>query len=387
MKKILLFSLCFLMVAVFMVGCTSTNGASDGTAAPSSTPPASSEEDNSAGQELPRYKIGMADMPASPETLAINAQLDGIAEAFNCEVVHVEMPTMDLEGLLSAHEALIKADVDGILSMSVTPAMAQQCIDAEIPFALFSASATDPVLLDVVKGSPYFVGSFGMDGVQVGYDAAQTAYDGGYRNICYVAPGLGNETHDQWVQGIEDFATDHPDFKIVSSSRDAYTAPSIDLFRKMYSAFPDIECVIETSNDQTIIPGLYTDGLQSKVKYATLSLPGDVSQAYEDGCVILTGVGASGYVNPSFAALYNVMSGHNLISDNTIPVIVGYITIANSEEYAKYLNTIQKEPFFSADELKQFCPVFNPDATYDAFVEACAKLSLQDIVERHNITE
>jgi ABC-type sugar transport system substrate-binding protein len=259
-------------------------------------------------------------------------------------------------------------------------------LNAKIPLAEYSASATDPNLLGVVKGSPYFVGSFGMDGVKAGYDAAQTVYDAGCRNICYIAPGQGNETHDQWVQGIEKFAAEHTDFIIVSSSRDAYTAPSIDLFRKTYSAFPNIECVIETSNDQTLIPGLYTDNLQSKVKYATLSLPGDVTQAYKDGCVILTGVGASGYIDPAFAALYNTMSGNNLITDNSVPVIVNYITISNSDEYEKYLNTVQNEPFFSADELKEFCPAFNPDANYEDFVKACAKLSFQDIIERHNIS-
>jgi ribose transport system substrate-binding protein len=398
MKFVCIILTLLLVIGVF-AGCNKDSGSSNEsgeTADDSQTseePAAENDEelvDTSAGKydgvEGEKFKIGFT-------YTSFSEQLGGMfkkviqysADQFGCETVFVEWPTLDMEGAMEAHESLIESGCDGIISVILTPGMLESAEKAGIKVVQGGNILSDPDMIATAKASEYYVGAVAEDDYQAGYDMAKGLYESGSRNIAIVAPQPGMATsHDNRVRGVEDFVNEQSDLNLVISIRDSDEGGRLNSFRQAVTAYPDMDGAAVTMNDGEILGAVYADGLQEKIKVATVDIQEGTDQYLEDGTLAWIAGGQYPTMQIAFTMLYNSLTGHDVITDSSDFLFRNFMYITSAEEYADFQKYMEGNvPAYSGDELKDLCVSYNPDATLDLLKQYNKSYSLQDVVDRH----
>ena len=341
------------------------------------------EEDKYADVDAPKYKIGVSYYTFADQLGGqFKKVLEYTAAEYGCEVVFMEWAAVDVESAVEANENLIEAGCDGIIATMLTPSIVEACEQAGVTLVQSCNIVSDPEMLKLVEASAQYIGAVSNDELQAGYDMAQGIYDGGARNIVYVAPTAGTaSSHDDRVRGVEKFAEEHEDFVIVSNYRGN---EQVDGFRQLMAAYPEVDGVIQTGNNGAVIAAIYSDGLQDQLKFAAIDIQEGTDQYLEDGVCVWIAGGQAPNMQMAFVMLYNALNGNNLIENNTDFLLRPYMYVTNTDEYNAYMTYMEGDiPAYTGNELKDLTVAYNPEATLDMMTALNDSYSLQDVVDRH----
>lgn len=344
--------------------------------------------DDTTTGDAPKFKIGYSywsnvDVLGKQFYDNIKATVEGLG----CEFMYLDWPSIDAEGIQEVTQNLIEAGCDGIIAISISPSMIELCDQNDVKLVQLCTSIEDESMIEQALSGEAYVGSVMADDYKAGFEMAQGLADAGSTKIAYVAQAAGTATQiDNRVRGIEAYVATNPSIEIVTNYRGADMADGV---RQMLTAFPEIDGVAVTGNDGTVIGAIYADGMQDRVKIATVDLQEGNDQHIEEGVLVWVADGQAPLANLAVALLYNSLSGTPLITgdERTNPILGSNVYIKTVQDYNDFVELYQgEEQVYTADEIKELIVTFNPDATLDDLVALAATNGLESVKERHGLS-
>lgn len=124
------------------------------------------------------------------------------------------------------------------------------------------------------------------------------------------------------------------------------------------------------------------DIADGSVKLSGIDISSMTGEYFENGVQVFTCGGQYPTVAIAFTVLYNYLhDGVRIIEDTTEPITRKYIAMRNYEDFEDYVTYIEGEiPAYTAEELSRFMLVFNPELTYDDYVEDGNTYSLERVM-------
>lgn len=379
MKKILLFLVLAMLMMMILPACS----AGDQTTSTSTVQETTAIEGSSVESDKTpeKFKIGFSSWASTdPYAAEMIEMLEYVCDATGSELVYLDWVGYDAEGILATYQNLIEAGCDGLITVTITPAMLQLCEDKNVPIMLTHGTITDENTLQMARDSSVFAGMLMQNDYEAGKLMAQALKDNGSSNIAYIGPAVGMAPQeDERYRGLKDFIAENPDMKFITEDRSGNPEAIV----QMLTAFPEVDGV-QMDTAASIVP-VVSAGLQDQVKVATANAM-DMASSLEDGMLVWTaGTEASAQlVGLSYAVLYNFMTGNDMIADKTQLIQCPFIVMTNADEYQDYVKYCAGDvPIYTADEIKNLITAFNPDATYESLAELIKNTTLDDIVVRH----
>lgn len=149
------------------------------------------------------------------------------------------------------------------------------------------------------------------------------------------------------------------------------------------SVYPELDGVVNTSNDGTCESAIYTANAQDKVKLAVYDLQDGTKQAIEDGVVVWCATGQENTWVISVILAYNQLCGHDLIEDNTQVLYRPFLYIKNADDVEIYEKYVDGDiPVYNEEEIKALIYDYNPDVTLDDIIAVNNAYSIEDIAAR-----
>jgi len=285
------------------------------------------------------------------------------------------------------------AGVDGIVlaAAGVTNLlqMGDICKSAKVPFVLATFIGEKPDRDKLIENNPYYVGCIDLDMVRDGREVAQMALADGCKTAVIIGGNIGDNNMDQRSQGFRE-AFEAGGGKVLSEARctDASECPT--KAEDMLSAYKDVDCLYAMVGDY--IPGSLSAidklGLKGKIKVYMSCIDKTSAEYIKEGIIQ---AGNDGIVLPSLIAptlLQNYLDGHPILDENGKPphlqVHPFKVDRNNVDDYMKVFTTEGRKPL--PDEmLKNLCYRFNPDVTYEDFLDLVNNLTLDDLLKAHGV--
>ena len=411
MKKSLLLSLVIAFLMMFgLTACSTSNAASSG-----DHPPAA-EEMNSASEtisELDRHKIAvMVYDRGDDEVISFRRYLtEYIGEAFNVEFLYSD-------GVLTEDEAqefirsAAEYGAEGVMSFITTDLKAEVelCAELKLYYIVASGSVSNEVFASV-EDNPYFLGTVGPGSFieyKAGADMAHHFIEKHPEETEYfVLSGggcFGNEMHLQRTKGILDTLANAYGVEFEKGSEEIARSDVPVFFENgelkicVCPGYHTIDQYLEMAKTeyknhpyQTVLAVLPATYIQSEIKGAHYA----VVDCYSETNLQLFGSGSLDYlvgkyssiIGPSFAALYNAITGHaeDFRDHGKGFHITQGFWISDSEESfeEKYvLSSSVAVNAFNYEDLQQVIRTFNPDASLDDLRALAEAYTFKDAVAR-----
>jgi simple sugar transport system substrate-binding protein len=349
------FSALFLVPLVMVVAACGSSDSSGGTGTGSST--ASSGDATTAAAAPDRPKIGFVVPVLENPYWKLEADYAKAAgKSLGADVLIGDAKSQD-STLVSTVENWISSGVDGIVVGLVTDSTTSKILaDAKAAGVPVTFMQRGPSVRPEEADNDSYIGFVGTNDVDGGKITAKALYDAGSRKVVAMTTEKGNQTGIDRLQGLLDFAKDHPDMKVLQSfygvelRSDAATA-----MENLLSAFPGpgfdgVWCV----NDECAlgaIQALNNAGVLDKVKLTGMDGTPEGIDAVKSGKVISAPGG--GFVDGGFALtmLYDAIKGHkpaqpwvllpyvDVTPDNATAFQQTYIDGASSFDFKKFSAT------------------------------------------------
>jgi ribose transport system substrate-binding protein len=288
------------------------------------------------------------------------------------------------------------AGVDGIAlqAAGVTnlPRMAEICASAKVPFVLFTFIGEEPDRAALQENNPYYVGCIDADMVTDGKEVAEMALADGCKTAVLIGGNIGDNNMDQRSEGFRE-AFEAGGGTILDEQRctDASEAPT--KAEDMLSAHSDADCLYAMVGDY--IPGSITAidklGLKGDIKVYMSCVDKTSAEYIKDGTIQAgnDGIMLASLIAPTL--LQNYLDGHAILDDNgkaphlqTHPFKVDQ---SNVDAYMSVFTTEGKQPV-TEEMLKNLCFRYNPDVTYQTYVDLMNNgLTLNAILTANSLPE
>ena len=255
----------------------------------------------------------------------------------------------------------------------------------------------EPKEFEAAIGNPFIIGGIGpaTGDYEASYNMTKSFLDGGARKLGMATGGkdFGVKIFVDRYRGVKDairdFETKNPNAKIAFDEfggfvTDAWFASQA----RMIASNPDA-IIAPFSAEFLWLQPLTNAGKAGKIKMGAFStvLP-ITAQAMADGKLHYVAAQYPQMAGPSFALLYNAMTGFSKdFTDKGDPVFVNIKLpeVTTAELMNKWLGVVNaKVPPYSVNDLKKVCKKFNPAATYRDFVNLAKAGSYDDIVARRS---
>lgn len=309
------------------------------------------------------------------------------------------------------------AGAEGFLSFNPLDleAEVELCEENEAYYMIPATSITEEEF-DKVADNPYFVGAVGPgveNEYQVGVDMADYFIDLNDSDEYFILAGgsaTNNiEQHMQRTMGIldelqkaygADFGEESRDL-ILSSSEEPVELEDGDLKVCVVSGLMDEDDKVEIAEDayeehpyENVLSVSPISGMKSAVSGASVG----VVDCYSSDNLLEFTAGNLSYVvgkyssiiGPSFAALYNAITGYaddmKTSDGKAFQMTQGYWVSTDADDYTdKYaLSSSVSLNAYSADDLMQVCKVYNSDATLDDLEDLISAYTFEDAMARRN---
>ena len=344
-------------------------------------------------------KIGIS-IWSSTDTLGSECKriIDAAAEALGVETQWVDQAHIS-EQVTASAETLAMADCDGIIICNSASAemgsVIKTCDENEVYVAQFFRVIdpdANPDEYAQASASPYYVGAvheseFDNGKILVTILAEQK----GCRKIGLEGWEPGDATFlGRWAgyqAGVEAWNEAHPDDPVVLLDPQ-YGRTTTDTGRATAEAIldanPDIDALIVAGGggDTLLgaIAGIEAKGLTGKIAVASTDFLPDLDEKLETGAIAAESGGH--YADSFFAFLmvYNAIKGNYAVSTGGFyDMVFPYMYVTSPEDYANYARcfTGTELPYY-ADEIRALA-----ELPYDDLAAACANLSVEDVVARH----
>jgi DNA-binding LacI/PurR family transcriptional regulator len=255
---------------------------------------------------LPHYRIGVIYRLFTDKLgMQMKNSMDYLAEAFNAEFVYLEY-SGGPEGMLTVTESALQTDLDGIISVTSTPAILDACRKAgNVPVVLVQSEPTTPEVAKEMSQFENYLGAICENDYDVGYRAVEALYNAGSRNftICGITKGV-SRTHDQRAQAAVDFIHSKNDAKLLA---DDYSMvlwkEAVDSFAASY---PEMDGLFVTGGLEVIYQALHSNNLTGRVRYATIDITESTGDYLASKDLTWIAGGQYGTTMVGFAVLYNL---------------------------------------------------------------------------------
>lgn len=340
-----------------------------------------------AEEEPPRFKIGIVYYSLT-DTLGTETvkMANAFGEMFNCEMQFIQPASTD--EALTAVENLCAAGCQAILSCYVDatlPSVLNVCSQYGCYFGAISREVNSDEIQQTIEQMPayeYWIGGVHENEYEAGYSLVQTLYDQGCRKFALLGQVPGSSSaHDDRFTGFEAALADLG-LEPVSVGRGNLQTEGPEFINNMLTM--DIDAMVVTGSGMDIcIQPIAAAGLTGQVKLGTVDIGEGALEALENGSVSALMGGHAIDVVFSLVNAYNYLTGHPL-SEEPANFLLNYIVVDSAEVYEEYLKYVDGDVFpYTKEELQQFMPYYNPDATYEDLQAAISAWSIEDVKTRH----
>ncbi len=268
--------------------------------------------------------------------------------------------------------------------------MGDVCMNAKVPFVLYTFIGAEADRETLIETNPYYVGCAEADKIADGRNAAVIAIEDGCKTAVIIGGNIGDNQMDQSKQGFTEYFEANGG-TVLSEARCTDASECATKAEDMLSAYNNADCIYAMVGDY--VPGSLSAidklGLDGSIK-VYMSCVDKTSGAYiKDGTV--TG-GTDGIVLGALLApslLQNYLDGHPILDDTGKPPHLqtqGFrVDQSNIDAYMAIFNTEDVKPITN-DMLKSLCWRYNPDVTYQTYVDILnSGLTLNALVKAHGM--
>lgn len=336
--------------------------------------------------ELPHYKIAFSYATFSDKLgMQFKNAIQYLCDNYNCEAVFFESGSGD-ERVTNIESVLAAGDIDGVITVGGTPAMVAVAQKYNVPYVLACGFPSLEEEVQGVASYDVFLGGVVDDDVWAGEQLMNALYDAGVRKFCFSGLTLGFvKSHDDRTQAMRDFIAEHTDMTLLA---DSYTMGEWANDVASYAAaYPELEGIGFTAMADAVYQSLETEGLaDGSVKIAAVDISSQTGTYFQKGVQVWTCGGQYATAMVGWAILYNyLIDGTRIIEDTTQPIIRQYIEITSYEEYEQYVKYVENPlPTYDVDEIADMIHYFNPDVTYQDYLDDATSYTLEDVIARHS---
>jgi ABC-type sugar transport system substrate-binding protein len=338
-------------------------------------------KDSGGSGDLPSYTIGYNTWSSGTPVFEFMARVvEQTMKSYDATCNRVSDDTIaDRE--LQNIQNFVASGVDGLLMMptasSVMPQAAAECADAGIPFVLSTFIGEDADRAEVRANNEYYVGAISADMYTEGYRLGQSAIEDGHKTAVLIGGSIGDANIDVRIEGFTQSFVTEGGGTILDIARCAGPSEGQEKANALLSANPDAECLYSVAGD-------YLPGSVSAMETLGLDIPIYLSNAdssaidyIRDGTVVgaMTGNDLVGAV--ACALLINYLDGHPILDEDGKPPelqLVGFALNADNVDDFERVFFDEDNFLFTDERLHTLVWRYNPDVTYDTFV---------DFVENH----
>ena len=391
MKKLSsLFALLMALTLLF-TGCGGNTATDDETATADTA--ATSDEagtDAEAAGDYGTYTIGVNVWGSGVPVLdAFGDNAEYALEALGNEVMRasddftVDKETANVQNFCSAGVDGIALQAAGVTNL---PKMAEICLDAKVPFVLFTFIGEEADRDEIAASNEYYVGCIDADMVTDGMEVAQMALDDGCTTAVIIGGNIGDNNMDQRSEGFRE-AFEAGGGTILSEARctDASECPT--KAEDMLSANSDVDCLYAMVGDY--IPGSVSAidnlGLTGNINVYMSCVDETSAEYIKEGIITAgnDGIMLASMIAPTL--LQNYLDGHAILDENglaphfqTHPFKVDQ---SNVDAYMSVFTTDGVQPV-TVEMLENLCYRNNPDVSYQTYVDLMNEgLTLNAILE------
>ncbi|MCR5106459.1 MAG: sugar ABC transporter substrate-binding protein [Eubacterium sp.] len=396
-KRFLSIALSAIMAGSLLVGCGSTDTASDNNSAPADTSSAASaDEGGSSDAADGNIKIGVS-IWSSTDVLGSQCKLilDQAADALGVEVQYVDQGHVS-EKVTASVEQLCAAGCQGIIicnsSDTEMASAIKTCNDNGVYLAQFFRIISQENSADIYKAatdSEYYVGAVHENEPENGEKLVQILLDKGDRNIGLIGWEQGDATWlgrwEGYKAGVEKWNSAHPDDQAVLSEPQ-YAGTSSEGGSKaaeaLMSANPDLDALIPAGGGgdplQGAIAAVERAGKTDSIDIVSTDFLPDLGERLANGS--MAGESGGHYCDPLFAfmAVYNAIKGNykdnaGKFEDINFP----YLYVASADDYADYEKYFVDQLPYTKDELVEMSKL-----DMEGLKQKAASLSIEDAAAR-----
>jgi ABC-type sugar transport system substrate-binding protein len=270
----------------------------------------------------------------------------------------------------------ISQGVNGLLiqgaGATTIPQMGIEAAKAKVPFALSIFTGTPEVRAELAGSNEYYAGAAASDLQADGRILAEKALADGNKTACLIGGNIGDLNMDNRSKGFQD-AFKAGGGTILAEERCTDNSEALAKASSMLSANKDVNCVYIMVGDyvEGTLTALDTLGIQGVKCY--LSAVNAGSAKYITSGQIQAGSGGTALAaDLAPTLLLNMLDGHP-IKDNDgkapfFPVPTSLVTKENVDAYVTVFLAENAHPV-SADVLKNLCFRYNPDVTYQTYLD------------------
>lgn len=345
-------------------------------------------EENKGGEsaELEDHKIVYARLG---DDWMINYYVDmskfGVVNAAEGNVFDTVSAEFTSETMLANIRSLCAAgDVDGIIYYGAFPTLhytvSEICEQAKMPFGIPDQTPLEEQY-ETLRANPYFVGSFGANAWDVGYQMGEYVASLGYKKALTLGASVGEPAHDGRLGGFKE-AFEKAGGVVLACARCSGPPEATTKASDILAANPDADCFYCSTS---VFAGGAIAAQQNMgidIPNFTTDLDKDLLTMVRDGS--LEGDGGAGIVCTLTSALIqNYLDGHPILDENgQAPIntdLVNFlITKDNVDDYEK--NFIDENPF-SVEGYRKLLWRYNPDVTYKDYQDLINNWSLQSSMD------
>lgn len=323
---------------------------------------------------------------------AVYSYLNFAAEAMDVDLTWA-FGDYDAAAQLTTCQNMVAAGCEGILMMPMDNAAVQQvaayCEQNQVYFGLMFRDITDDTIKTTVEGYEYYVvDGFENDELYAQRMVEYMAEEYGVSNFgemsLYASSPLVARNNG-FESGFESTdAVKLAEFPFPTDSSTQTIAAEIENFINSYQ---DMDAIVLGASSvgagETVMNTLSTMTEPGAVKVGTFDAFEGMDEAFESGYLVYVagGVGIESLFD--FVVLYNAVDGTPL-SDDLVVLNMSEIEVKSAQDcknYSQYIDNPDHQ-IFTAEEIRNMCRRYNPDATLEDIQSYIDQYSLEWVVER-----
>lgn len=371
MKKLI----SILLVAVLAIGLLAGCGSSRNSTAPAETE-AAPKRDFTFGFNYMTYSDALGKR--------IQKVTQTTADILGVETNYAEFG-YDMENAIGTVQNQIEMGVDAVSASFAYAEILQMCEEKNVIQMFPSNFISDPSMLEYISGMSSFGGMICEDDYAAAVNAVDTLYENGCRNIGLITmpDGLA-DFMDNRNNGVRDAVAKYDDMNLIVDYQ-GMPGGFGEALSQWLSVYPELDGVVNTSNDGTCEAAVYSAGAEGKVKLAVFDLQDGTKDAIRDGVVVWCATGQENTWVISMILAYNQLCGKDLIEDNTAVYFRPFLYIRNEEDIETYDLYVDGDiPVYNEEEIKALLVDYNPDVTIDDIIALNEAYSIENIRDRRS---
>jgi len=285
----------------------------------------------------------------------------------------------------------IAAGVNGLCvqaaGSTTAPQMATEALNAKIPFVLYVFTGTPEFRDDLAANNAYYYGACAPDLDKDGYILGQQAIKDGCTKACIIGGNIGDLNMDRRQSGFTNAFTEGGG-TVLDVARCTDNSEALTKASAMLSANKDVDCVYIMAGD--FAPGMLNaiDTLQlPNVKAYLSSIDKNSAQYIRDGQITVGSGGTALSCNIAPALLLNALDGHPIKdSDGKPPYFQIPTSLVTKDNVDAFVDAFFGDTkAVSQDVIKNLCYRYNPNVTYQTFVDTINNdLTIDAIIKSHS---